>query len=153
MRILLLGSGGREHALAWAISASPLCDVLICAPGNPGMASVATCRPLDIMDNAAVVALAKAERIDFVVVGPDNPLANGVVDALTAAGIKAFGPPRPPHSLNPARASPRISAPISAFRPPAIAASPARRLPRLIPPITPCPSSSRLTAWRSAKAW
>jgi phosphoribosylamine--glycine ligase len=92
MRILLLGSGGREHALAWAISASPLCDTLICAPGNAGIAAVAECRPLDIMDNAAVVALARAEQIDFVVVGPDNPLANGVVDALSAAGIKAFGP-------------------------------------------------------------
>ena len=87
MRILLLGSGGREHALAWAISASPLCDALICAPGNAGIAAVADCRPLDIMDNDAVVALAKAERIDFVVVGPDNPLANGVVDALNAAGF------------------------------------------------------------------
>jgi len=92
MRILLLGSGGREHALAWKIAASPLCDELICAPGNPGMADLARCVALDIMDNAAVVALAKAERIDFVVVGPDNPLANGVVDALAAAGIKAFGP-------------------------------------------------------------
>jgi len=92
MRILLLGSGGREHALAWAISASPLCDALISAPGNAGIAQVADCRALDIMDNAAVVALAKAEQIDFVVVGPDNPLANGVVDALNAAGIKAFGP-------------------------------------------------------------
>ncbi len=92
MRILLLGSGGREHALAWAISASPLCNALICAPGNAGIAKVADCRPLDIMDNAAVVALAKAEAIDLVVVGPDNPLANGVVDALNAAGTKAFGP-------------------------------------------------------------
>ena len=94
MRILLLGSGGREHALAWAISASPLCDELICAPGNAGIAAVAACRPLDIMDNDAVVAMARAERIDFAVVGPDNPLANGVVDALGAAGIKAFGPTR-----------------------------------------------------------
>jgi phosphoribosylamine--glycine ligase len=92
MRILLLGSGGREHALAWKISASPLCDELICAPGNPGMAAHGRCVSLDIMDNAAVVALARDERIDFVVVGPDNPLANGVVDALDAAGIKAFGP-------------------------------------------------------------
>jgi phosphoribosylamine--glycine ligase len=92
MRILLLGSGGREHALAWAISASPLCDALICAPGNAGIAAVADCRPLDIMDNAAIVALAKSERIDFVVVGPDSPLANGAVDALNAAGVKAFGP-------------------------------------------------------------
>jgi len=92
MNILLLGSGGREHALAWKIAGSPLADKLYCAPGNAGIAAVADCRPLDIMDNDAVVALAKAERIDFVVVGPDNPLANGVVDALNAAGIKAFGP-------------------------------------------------------------
>jgi phosphoribosylamine--glycine ligase len=92
MRILLLGSGGREHALAWKIAASPLCEALICAPGNPGMAALGRCVPVDVMDNAAVVALARAERIDFVVVGPDNPLANGVVDALEAAGIAAFGP-------------------------------------------------------------
>lgn len=92
MRILLLGSGGREHALAWKIAQSPLCETLICAPGNAGIAGVARCVGVDVMDNAAVVALAKAERIDFVVVGPDNPLANGVVDALNAAGIKAFGP-------------------------------------------------------------
>jgi phosphoribosylamine--glycine ligase len=92
MRILLLGSGGREHALAWAIAASPLCDDLICAPGNPGMATLGRCVPVDILDNEAVVALARDEAIDFVVVGPDNPLANGVVDALSEAGIKAFGP-------------------------------------------------------------
>ena len=92
MRILLLGSGGREHALAWKIAASPLCEALICAPGNPGMAALGRCVPVDVMDNAAVVALARAERIDFVVVGPDNPLANGVVDALEEAGIAAFGP-------------------------------------------------------------
>lgn len=92
MNILLIGSGGREHALAWKIAASPLCEALICAPGNPGMAALGRCVPVDVMDNAAVVALARAERIDFVVVGPDNPLANGVVDALEAAGIAAFGP-------------------------------------------------------------
>ncbi len=92
MRILLLGSGGREHALAWKIAQSPLCDALICAPGNAGIAEVAELKPVDLMDNEAVIALARAERIDFVIVGPDNPLANGVVDALEAAGFKAFGP-------------------------------------------------------------
>ena len=92
MRILLIGSGGREHALAWAISASPLCDELVSAPGNPGMAALGRCVPVDVMDNAALVALARDEKIDFVVVGPDNPLANGAVDALNAAGFKAFGP-------------------------------------------------------------
>ncbi len=92
MNILLLGSGGREHALAWAISASPLCDALFCAPGNGGIADVATCVPLDVTKHANVIAFCKAERIDFVVVGPEGPLVAGIIDDLTAAGIKAFGP-------------------------------------------------------------
>ena len=92
MRILLIGSGGREHALAWAISASPLCDELICVPGNAGMRKIARCIDTNIMDNEGVVSLCDHLNIDFVVVGPDNPLANGIVDALNAAGIKAFGP-------------------------------------------------------------
>ncbi len=92
MRILLLGSGGREHALAWKIAQSPLCDELISAPGNPGMAHHGTCVPCDIQNNDAVVALALGLKPDFVVVGPDNPLANGVVDALEGAGFKCFGP-------------------------------------------------------------
>ena len=87
MNILLLGSGGREHALAWAISASPLCDALTCAPGNAGIAQVADCRALDIMDNAAVVALAKAEQIDVMLgaiqaTAPDAVEAMGGRDAL-----------------------------------------------------------------------
>jgi phosphoribosylamine---glycine ligase len=92
MNVLLLGSGGREHALAWAIAASPLLTKLICAPGNAGIAQVAECVALDLTDHAAVIALAKARRIDFVVVGPEGPLVAGIVDDLTAAGIKAFGP-------------------------------------------------------------
>ena len=92
MNILILGSGGREHALAWAIRQNPKCDRLICAPGNAGMVAVADCVALDIMDPASVVAFAKAESVDFVLIGPEAPLAAGVADALRAANILSFGP-------------------------------------------------------------
>jgi phosphoribosylamine--glycine ligase len=92
MNILLLGSGGREHALAWKMAASPLADRLYCAPGNAGIAREAECVALDIADHAAVTASCKVNRIDFVVVGPEAPLCAGIVDDLEAAGIKAFGP-------------------------------------------------------------
>ena len=94
MNILLLGSGGREHALAWKMAASPLTDRLICAPGNAGIAQDAECVALDIADHAAVIAFCRANRIDLVVVGPEAPLCAGLVDDLEAAGIKAFGPTR-----------------------------------------------------------
>src|SRR5258708_11032066 len=92
MRILLLGSGGREHALAWKIAASPLVTRLWCAPGNAGLAREAECVALDIADHAAVIDFCKRQRVDFVVVGPDAPIAAGIVDDLNAAGFKAFGP-------------------------------------------------------------
>ena len=92
MNILLLGSGGREHALAWKMAASPLADKLYCAPGNAGIAREAECVALDIADHAAVIAFCRAKGIDFVVVGPEAPLCAGIVDDLEAAGIKAFGP-------------------------------------------------------------
>ncbi len=92
MNVLLIGSGGREHALAWALRKSPLLTRLICAPGNGGMADIATCVPLDADDHAAVVALCKREAIDFVVIGPEGPLVAGLGDALDRAGIKYFGP-------------------------------------------------------------
>jgi phosphoribosylamine--glycine ligase len=92
MNILLLGSGGREHALAWAVSASPLTDKLYCAPGNAGIAQVADCVALDIGDHKAVIAFAREHKIDLVVIGPEGPLCAGIVDDLETAGIKAFGP-------------------------------------------------------------
>jgi phosphoribosylamine--glycine ligase len=94
MNILLLGSGGREHALAWKMAASPLADRLYCAPGNAGIAREAECVALDIADHGAVIAFCRARRIDLVVVGPEAPLCAGIVDDLEAAGIKAFGPTR-----------------------------------------------------------
>src|SRR3954465_6608537 len=92
MKILLLGGGGREHALAWKIAASPLTTKLWCAPGNAGIAQEAECIPVDLTDHAAVIALAKKVAADFVVVGPDNPLVAGIVDDLEAAGFRTFGP-------------------------------------------------------------
>jgi len=92
MRILLVGSGGREHALAWAIAASPLCDRLVAAPGNPGIAELATCMPINASELDRLVAFAQAERIDFAVVGPEAPLVAGLADRLESAGIAAFGP-------------------------------------------------------------
>ncbi|HEX7882296.1 MAG TPA: phosphoribosylamine--glycine ligase [Afipia sp.] len=92
MNILLLGSGGREHALAWKMAASPLLTKLWCAPGNAGIAREAECVALDVANHAAVIAFCKANKVDLVVVGPEAPLAAGIVDDLAAAGIKAFGP-------------------------------------------------------------
>src|SRR5690348_9140957 len=92
MRVLVIGSGGREHALCWAIAASPLCDALYCAPGNPGIAEEATCVPVAATDIDGILALARRERIDFVVVGPEAPLVAGLIDRLESAGIRAFGP-------------------------------------------------------------
>ncbi|MGC1350957.1 MAG: phosphoribosylamine--glycine ligase [Xanthobacteraceae bacterium] len=94
MNILLLGSGGREHALAWKMAASPLVDRLFCAPGNAGIAREAECVDLDIADHAAVIGFCRDNRIGFVVVGPEAPLCAGIVDDLEASGIKAFGPSR-----------------------------------------------------------
>jgi phosphoribosylamine--glycine ligase len=92
MNILLLGSGGREHALAWKLAASPLAERLYCAPGNAGIAQEAECVALDLSDRAAVVAFCRNHSIDLVVVGPEAPLCAGIVDDLESAGIKAFGP-------------------------------------------------------------
>jgi len=94
MNILVLGSGGREHALAWKIAASPLVTKLWCAPGNAGIAREAECVALDIADHATVIDFCRTNAVDFVVVGPETPLVAGIVDDLAAAGIKAFGPSR-----------------------------------------------------------
>ena len=92
MRVLVVGSGGREHALCWALSASPLLTKLWCAPGNPGTAQVAENVPIGVMDFARLVAFAKEQKIDLVVPGPEAPLVAGLTDAMTAAGIACCGP-------------------------------------------------------------
>ena len=94
MRVLLVGGGGREHALAWSLSRSAQLSALYCAPGNAGTAALGTNLPLAVTDITGVVAAATQHRIDLVVVGPEDPLAAGMVDALDAAGIAAFGPTR-----------------------------------------------------------
>lgn len=94
MNVLILGSGGREHALAWKIAQSPLLSRLYATPGNPGMAEHATLVPLDVADHAAVIAFCREHEIGFVVVGPEAPLVAGIVDDLAEAGIAAFGPGR-----------------------------------------------------------
>ena len=92
MKILLVGSGGREHALALGLQADPSCTELHCAPGNPGIAEVATIHPVLITDNSAIIDLAKKLAVDLVVIGPEVPLVNGVADGLRAAGFAVFGP-------------------------------------------------------------
>jgi phosphoribosylamine--glycine ligase len=92
MNVLIIGSGGREHALAWAIAASPLVDHVYCAPGNAGIAEDAECVAVAANDKAGLIAFCRKAAIDFVVVGPEAPLVAGLVDALEGAGIAAFGP-------------------------------------------------------------
>jgi phosphoribosylamine--glycine ligase len=92
MKVLLIGSGGREHALAWALSASPLLTKLYCAPGNAGIAQVAECVPIAAMDFDKLVGFGKEKQIDFVVIAPDNPLVGGLWDRFEAEGIRASGP-------------------------------------------------------------
>lgn len=92
MNILILGGGGREHALAWAVKQNPKCDRLVVAPGNAGIAMIAECADFDIMDGSEVVEFATENAIDFVIVGPEAPLAVGIADRLRAANILCFGP-------------------------------------------------------------
>jgi phosphoribosylamine--glycine ligase len=92
MNILILGSGGREHALAWAVKQNPKCDRLIVAPGNAGIAMLAECADIDILDGATVVTFCEENAVDFVIVGPEAPLAAGVADACRQAGLLTFGP-------------------------------------------------------------
>ena len=92
MNILLIGSGGREHALAWRLSQSPSCEKLFASPGNPGIAECAECVAIDLADHGAVAAFCAEKGVGFVIVGPEAPLVEGLGDSLRAAGIKVFGP-------------------------------------------------------------
>jgi phosphoribosylamine--glycine ligase len=94
MKILVIGSGGREHALAWKLAQSRRTTKVFAAPGNPGIAKVAQCVPIAANDVAGLVAFAKKEKIDLTVVGPEQPLIEGIVDTLAKAGLRAFGPNR-----------------------------------------------------------
>jgi phosphoribosylamine--glycine ligase len=94
MNVLLIGGGGREHALAWKLAQSPLLDRLYCAPGNAGIAAIAECVALEVADHEAVVRFCKGKEVRLVVIGPEAPLVAGLADDLAAAGIKVFGPSR-----------------------------------------------------------
>ncbi|HEV2214549.1 MAG TPA: phosphoribosylamine--glycine ligase, partial [Terracidiphilus sp.] len=94
MKVLILGSGGREHALAWAAKRSPRVSEVICAPGNGGMAQIARCVPVDLKDVAAMTRLAEAEQPGLTIVGPELPLSLGIVDELQQRGLRVFGPSR-----------------------------------------------------------
>ena len=91
MKVLVIGSGGREHAYAWKVAQSPLVKKVFCAPGNAGIASVATCVPIDAEDVPSLVAFAKSEGIDLTICGPEGPLSKGVVDIFEGEGLKIFG--------------------------------------------------------------
>ena len=124
MRILVVGGGGREHALCWAISASPLCTKLYCAPGNAGIAQVAECVDVAAEDIAGQVALAQREKIDFVVVGPEARWSPAWPTGSPRPASRCSAPRRRPPSSKAPRASPRNSAAATTFRPPPTSASP-----------------------------
>ena len=92
MKILIVGGGGREHAIAAAVARSPKADKIYCAPGNAGIAEVAECVPLGVDEFDKIASFAKEKEVDLVIVGPDDPLAAGIVDVLEAAGLRVFGP-------------------------------------------------------------
>ncbi len=94
MKVLILGSGGREHALAWAVKRSPRVTEVVCAPGNGGIAEIARCAPVDLKDVAAMLRLVEAEQPGLTIVGPELPLSLGIVDALQERGLRVFGPTR-----------------------------------------------------------
>lgn len=104
MNILILGSGGREHSLAWAVLQNPKCDKLIVAPGNAGIAQIADCASIDINDGGTVVEFVARNNVDFVIVGPEAPLAAGVADRLREAGVLVFGPSQAAAALEASKA-------------------------------------------------
>ena len=92
MKVLIVGGGGREHAIAFAVSKSPKVDKIYCAPGNAGIADLAECVDIQVMDFEEIAKFAKKTGVDLVIVGPDDPLAAGIVDVLRGYGLKVFGP-------------------------------------------------------------
>ena len=152
MNVLLIGSGGREHALAWKLAASPLLTKLYAAPGNPGIAKEAELVALDIADHAAVAVFCREKTIDLVVVGPEAPLVAGLADDLRAPASRFSARRRPPRSSKDRRVSPRISARARTFRPPPMAASPLPRRRRPMSASRVRRSSSRPTGLPPARA-
>ena len=92
MKVLIVGSGGREHAIAWSVAKSPKVDKIYCAPGNAGIAEVAECVDIGVMEFEKMAEFAKEQEIDLTIIGPDDPLAAGIVDVMEEKGIRVFGP-------------------------------------------------------------
>ena len=153
MNILVVGAGGREHALCWKLAASPLCSALYCAPGNAGIAQEAVCLDIQADDIDGIVAAAQANAIDFVVVGPEGPLCAGLVDRLEAAGIAAFGPSADAALLEGSKVFMKdLCAKFTGFRPLPIGALPTPTPRGPGSPKRAPPSSSRRPGFRPAKA-
>ena len=143
MKVLVVGGGGREHAICWKLAQSPKVTELYCAPGNGGIAQVAQCVPIKATDVEGMVAWAREHAMDFVMVAPDDPLALGMVDALEAAGIPAFGP----------RANAAILEASKAFSKELMRPSPTWSRPWPTSAVRGPPLWSRRTAWLWARAW
>ena len=154
MNILILGGGGREHSLAWAVRQNPKCDQLFCAPGNAGIAEVATCVALNPENSTELLDFCDDNNVTFVIIGPEAPLAAGVADDLREAGILTFGPSKAAARLEASKAFTKeicdaCGAPTSAW-PPARASSWRWTRPPRLPPSTTCsaaPSARRGLKW------
>ena len=109
MKVLIVGGGGREHAIATCVAKSPKVDKIYCAPGNAGIGQIAECVPIGAMEFDKIVTFAKEQAIDLTIVGMDDPLVGGLVDALEAEGLRAFGPVKMQRSWKVAKPFPRIS--------------------------------------------
>ncbi|VFS63717.1 Phosphoribosylamine--glycine ligase [Raoultella terrigena] len=154
MKVLVIGNGGREHALGWKVAQSPLVDTVYVAPGNAGTALEPALQnvAIGVTDIPALLSFAQRENIDLTIVGPEAPLVIGIVDAFRAAGLKIFGQRKVPRSSRALRPSPKISSRATRSPPPST-----RTLPRLSLPLRTCVrkarrSLSKLTAWRPGKA-
>ena len=152
MRILVVGGGGREHVLCWAIGGSPLCDKLYCAPGNAGIAQEAECVAIGADDVDGLVAFAKANAIDLVDVGPEGPLVLGLVDRLEAENIRAFGPRANAAMLEGSKGFMKDLCAATGLLQLPMAGSPTRNQPKPIFANKARPSWSRRTGWQRARA-
>ena len=143
MRVLVVGSGGREHALVWKLSQSARIDALFCAPGNGGISKLATCVDIEPIDVEGLVGLVKRERVDLVVVGPESALAVGVADAFDRVGVRVFGPSRLGAQIETSKVFAKVLMENTGFRPP-----PSRRSRSTAPPLTIFGSWCLLTSSR-----
>lgn len=132
MKILIVGSGGREHALAWKIAQSPKAEKIYCAPGNAGIAEYAECVDITAMEFDKLAAFAKEKEIDLTVIGMDDPLVGGIVDVFEAQGLRVFGPRKNAAILEDSKHFPKMSRRNMTFRPQLMRILMIRRKPLLI---------------------